>query len=1557
MAIDKLIPQYLSSDTDQKLVKSVEMTDNLNVRVSNNDEGTAGVIKNIKGTEALSPKTPADAFPAGSNRVIGSVDNDKNKEILFFLWNSNGDHGIYRINTLVDTFEKVYEDSVLGFQKLGYVDCDVIINDKEETLLYWTDNVNPPMKLNVNRALNNEYPSSLTSGSDEEKLLNLTVAKQPPLQAPTYNIVNNPDLTYNNIKNKVFQFAYRYKYTDGEVSALSEYSTAAVSSAQLKDGIVDDSALDFYNQINIFVRNTTQDVKEILVYARNGNNNSWFEVDKIPNTNNNNAVTVVFRNDKLTSALSLDEVNKTFDNVPQKSKSLVITNNRLFFGNYVEGYPNVDLDVETSPTYRVKPIVRHIDADIMHTSPYKTATESSSTDFNFSLDFTQVPSTVKAGSIVEIDFTLIVTSLDVTPVTSYGSMFVAYEIPVTGKGEVEDIVRTDNISMDEWELPLEAIVFKKSINVSSDTPKAQFISDVADLLEASEYYSVIDSNYPDKEQANGWENRTNGEPKSNVWVAGKASFKLEKVGLLGSNYEFNLHFGGAQIYAKALTKGLDFSTFSFLPDSETPVEIVKSSTLTIGGTSGYNMYAAALTSTAEYQVAGFSGSSSFLSEDISGYKSYKENASHDFGIVYIDDRGRSSGVNKIDAVEITSLSSRSTTFANVIDFRIKHDAPSWAKRWQIVYSENNTYNKFLQYSVSRAMPAYSDSVSAVSERIYLSMSTLEGKANSYKEQTAAKLEYKYEEGDRLRIIRYVDSNGNYVYPDGYNFKVLGYEYISDIKDTPFLTPPGYQKSATGWFLVIESKSVPGFSFNSVLSGNDDWGSNTLIEVYNPKKELDEKVYYGIGKTYEINGTVHQGDRETLTQPSVTLTVVDSSTITSSDRMYVNDELTVDGINITITEVSILTDGTYSYQFRTGPTPPSVGSYSVLINNYQDAVITCNQGDVYFRIRKIRKPNMFWQEYFLDERFENNVYAYDIDYIEDYSVSDFFDSKTISRGKPYAYLPEAREVRRKSSVTYSDAYVLDSDRLNLSSFNASFANWTDLDIAHGGIDKLVGRGDSITVLQESKTSQLPIGRNLIEYANGDAGVSVSKNVIGVPSYYAGDYGSSGNPESVIERFGVVYFSDLNSRKVIRLSADGITPISDKGMDSFFQKLFEDLDKNVLTPKIVGGFDPDNGEYLITVEDFSDSSIIVQSSDPELEPNVYEVEVTEDGDYAPTPTYTSSQVIWNTIPFNWNEICQDWDEVGNGYLEIDGVFYIDSTLQGSTGTVTILVTDAANSFVAVATYNLGTGVVTIPSQTCDGRNMVTNFGGSESSGVTISYKHKEGVWSSKYSFMPSNYANIGNVLYSFFENNDGLVWKHNTNETRNLLYGVQYNSMFEVVSNYNPSMIKTYQALGIEGNGNWTSEITNSTQKTSISEFDEREGHRYAMISRDTINSKSHQIYLGVVESVSGNNVTFTTPVNKLPFVVGDTLKVASGTDLNTTGLTISGLSDRKTIICSSSGINVGDNVFVEHSSIVDGDPIRDVYASIKMSSTDTEPFEVHAISVHYDRSRLHNDRVN
>ena len=512
--------------------------------------------------------------------------------------------------------------------------------------------------------------------------------------------------------------------------------------------------------------------------------------------------------------------------------------------------------------------------------------------------------------------------------------------------------------------------------------------------------------------------------------------------------------------------------------------------------------------------------------------------------------------------------------------------------------------------------------------------------------------------------------------------------------------------------------------------------------------------------------------------------------------------------------------------------------------------------------------------------------------------------------------------------------------------------------YGGIDAMVNRGDALTVLQESKASQIPISRNLIEYASGEAGVTVSRNVLGNASYYAGGFGTSGNPESVIERFGVVYYTDLDSRKVIRLSADGITPISEKGMDSLFNKVFEDLSNNAPVPKIVGGFDPDNDEYIVTVEDLSQSYIYVDSFDPELEPFPYEVELNEDGLYTPTQVYTSSAVIWNNINFNWQSICSNWNDLGNGILNIEtGQVLLDSSWYDGEDTIYILITNSSNSFVAVGQINLLTGEIIFPSETCSGQSITTDFGGSEAQGLTIAYKHKAGVWSSKYSFKPTNYANIGNKLYSFYQSDSGLAWVHNKNETRNNFYGTQYNSMFEMSSNYNPSMIKTYEALGVEGNGLWTSVIETSSQKTSIKSFDEREGHQYAMIRRDIENSNGHKIYMGTVESVSGNNVVFTTPINRIPFNIGDELKTVVGGTISSTGSTVVSIIDRKSLVCSSSVFSVGDNIMIEQSSYVNGDPIRDVFAKFKMVSSDTEPYEVHALSVNYTRSRLHNDRVN
>ena len=51
-------------------------------------------------------------------------------------------------------------------------------------------------------------------------------------------------------------------------------------------------------------------------------------------------------------------------------------------------------------------------------------------------------------------------------------------------------------------------------------------------------------------------------------------------------------------------------------------------------------------------------------------------------------------------------------------------------------------------------------------------STLEGSETSYKEQTGADIDYKYEKGDEVKIIRYKDGNGDTVYPDDFVFRTL-----------------------------------------------------------------------------------------------------------------------------------------------------------------------------------------------------------------------------------------------------------------------------------------------------------------------------------------------------------------------------------------------------------------------------------------------------------------------------------------------------------------------------------------------------------------------------------------------------------------------------------------------------------------------------------------------------------------------------------------------------------------------------------------------------------------
>lgn len=1578
MAIDKLIPQYLNSDTDQKLVKAVEMTDNLNVRVSNDDEGTAGVIKNIKGTDVVSNKTSSDAFPSGDNRVIGSVANEKNKEILFLVWNSASNHGIYRLDMTSGKYQKLYQDSVLNFKKFSYVDCDVVVNEENETLFYWTDNVNPPMKVNVNRLISGDYPVVFTTGSDEQKLSCLTVAKERPPFPPSYSLVNNPDLGSSSIREKHFQFAYRYKYKDGEVSALSEWSSYTFSSTQLKSDFIEVSSKDFYNQINVFVRNTVADAEKITVYAKELNSQTFYEIDEISNNFTSTSSKVEFTNDKLGSALSLDEVNKSYDNVPQLAKSQAVTGNRLLYGNYTEGYENHLPDVDLNPVYRERENTYTIKAYVEDGSvPYYSQIDVvGATNYEINLDYSSLPSVIPPNSFIHIEFILVAErfkvgsandnrhypfSFDFTTDKDLLSNKINDNIVFSTGTKVTGTVNNQSTLEQDVYLPIKNIVFKETFRNSTSKSKSQIIADINNSLSNSTFNGIIDSDRSETHSGHIYasESAIFGAvgADAKVWLQGIASFKLQQGDLSGDIKKFNLKFAGASVSVKA-AEIIDFNYIpTILTSYPVAVKITNSPVQKIGGQSGFNINSIYPISTGvQYTLSGISGSSSYIAENLDGHSSFKSDAKHSVGIVYTDDRGRTGGVNELEPVFIKPFSDRDEKGASVIDLRIKSNAPSWAKKWQVVYAGNNNVDKFIQYTVgSPLIPKDKDEF--VNESVYVSFNTLEGTKNSYKDGAGARLEYKYEEGDVIKILRYTNSAGSFVYPEGYEFRVVGYNKLEEDSDN-FLAAAGFNYQAKrGWVLKLEGVDKTGFTFNEIKQGNSLWENDVLVEIHTSKKEREEKVYYGVGKTYDVVNGQHYGDRIITSNAGGTITIDGVGGATSTTRFYIGDEITISGTTITIVSVKIELDGTFTYSYRGVVSAQSV---SVTVNNYAEAAVTMNRGDVFFRARRlITRDSNVTNNTLLALNWDESSFNNLVGFIEDYSISDFYNSSGFISNKPYAFIPDSKTIRRRSSITYSDAYVIDSDRLNLSSFNLSLANWKDLDLIYGGITSLVPRGDALTVIQESKSSQLPIGKNIIEFSSGNANVTASKNVLGGASYYAGDYGTA-NPESVVERFGVVYFVDAEAGKVIRLSSDGITPISEKGVDSFFENKFKSLISTTEKIRVVGGFDPDNNEYLVTVEPVFNASLTIGSDN-------YDIPVDADAEFTIQGiSYTSSTVLWNVWGNLWNTYCGEWQDVGNGIVFVDSVFQtqsilVDSSFLGSTATIKVIVTDAAYSFSAIAELNLSTGKLTMPSSTCEGDSITIGAASSEETGFTIAYKHKEGVWGSKYSFKPTMYVNINNELYSFSDESAGLMWKHNVNNTRNNFYGTQYASEVEVVSNRNPSMVKVFESLAVEGGGTWSGVLSTSDQSTTIgaSDFDVREGHRYAMIPRDTLVSKGHQIYIGKVESIASDKVTFTTPINRLPFVVGDILKTASGSTLSGTGMEISGITDRKTIQCTTgiSNISVGNNVFVEHSARIDGDPMRDVFLKIKLTSTDTTAFEVHALSLSYDRSRLHNDRVN
>ena len=1564
MAVQKLTPRYLNKDDDERLVKATEMTDALNVRVSSDENGDALVLKNAYGNTEITLNT---ALPSGTNKVVGSVASEQSNSIYYFVWNSNNDHSIYKYSVGTNKSEQVYKDSVLAFNKNGFVKGNVVTSIDGDELLYFNSGTSEPKKINASKALrDNSYPGGST---DEEKLLFLTVAKQPPLKPPTFSIVNNASLKTNNISDKVFQFAYRYIYEDGEISALSPYSSLTTSIAQLRDGFNTEESMNFYNQINVFVRNTIADVSKIQVFAREGNEGTFYEIAEKTNTKNTNAVTINFDNQFKGEALSVDDKNKLFDNVPQQADSQEIVDGRLMYGGYTEGYPNTNPSVSLIANYKDTEPIYNIPLDI------PSSGFSSGTFINFNLS--AIPNLIPEDSMVYINVNVFSDTMTFKGASSAKLDFDYDVAVVTTDLEGNNLLQTTlSKTTDEVNFIGSGLLLSEKISVGALTSRDDVFEAIKQRLTSREYNIMLRSTrgglveFEDGTAAAQFKSSINARAITKIihsptatnssrfevqverldMYLGETDFDLTTIGRIGqAALKF---FGGKEV--------LDDAGARILKSSP----IIQVSNLRYKFDSG----------TVDIVGAAFTSATIDSSQ-----KSFKSGSSHALGIVYYDDRNRSGGVQELGDVYIEPLNDRSSEnnlygAASVV-MRLPESAPSWARRWSPVYKGKGRSELKLMYSINGAFVPFRTNSSKIElsqeNRIYLSLNSLFEDKYGYNDAQGADIKYAFSPGDKLRVVEYDD--GERITN---TFRVLGYEELDGSESNPILDASSERtaRRTTGSFLIIEEDiNATGFTTKSLIERSSNWYKKCVVEIYNTKID-DSEIYYELGKGYDVINSVHSDERENTTL-NLTISTASNNIFsgTSTVKLFKGDIISLAGVTLTITNTYVR--GGVNYFYGTTGDPLSTGTYNNVTVTNPEKVIDLSLGDVYFRKRSLYTSVA--NEKNIVGEMSNVPTAAIVKYIEDYSVSDFFDSKSSSIGRPIAPISDAKTVKRSGSITYSEVYLEDGTFNGLSSFNLSLANFKDLSYEHGSIKGLVGYNQQLYFIQENRAGSLAVNRNVIDTGSGDNLVALSKNVLQSEQYYVGEYGTA-HPESVSARDGMVYFADVKRGRVLRIDSQGLTIISDANMSSYFDDKFGVISKYSPTT-VVAGIDRDNDEYILSSPDITQAQVTINTDE-----YTYPAQVNSDGNEVLAGIQFNPNAVFSfdTEDRTFNTICDEfqdsvWNVVYLDELQDGGVIYSASPY--GYGTLPGIATNRNRDFYVAITVDMEDSTFTFNNSYCDSDDVGAITSDSVvSQEFTVAYGTSDKAWTTRYSFIPESIVSLNNDLYTF---KSGKIYKHSENANRNTYYGGSLaESIVEAVSNGSPSAIKSFESLSIEGNAAWQAVVSTTDQTATLagtvfvdpdttpnSVWREKEGFYYAAIHGDTsshestisdVTSTSEIFSLGTVASdVTGAaSVTFDNAISSIPFPMGSTAAVYKLDGSNLVSLSVYPVSiDSDNSITLSGNVTVsdGDLLIVVGNSAIEGDQIRDYFAKIKLTKSSADPIELYAVNIVFADSKLHN----
>jgi hypothetical protein len=211
---------------------------------------------------------------------------------------------------------------------------------------------------------------------------------------------------------------------------------------------------------------------------------------------------------------------------------------------------------------------------------------------------------------------------------------------------------------------------------------------------------------------------------------------------------------------------------------------------------------------------------------------------------------------------------------------------------------------------------------------------------------------------------------------------------------------------------------------------------------------------------------------------------------------------------------------------------------------------------------------------------HNCYAFG-NGVESDRIRDNFNTPFISNGvRVSTTLSDYEQERRDYGLIYSGIYNSISGVNSLNQFIQAEKITKDVNPSYGSIQRLYSRDSDLVTFCEDKVLKILANKDAVYNADGNPQLTANINVLGQTIPFSGEYGISKNPESFASENYRAYFADKVRGAVLRLSKDGLTPISDAGMHDWFK------DNLKRTDFILGSYDDEKQEYNVTLKNSVD-----------------------------------------------------------------------------------------------------------------------------------------------------------------------------------------------------------------------------------------------------------------------------------------------------------------------------------------------------------------------------------